>query len=72
LLQIFSKLKAYNSLALPVLLCGSEISNLRKKINKITSIDMKFFSTTNRYNLFGHKKYEEILEELKVGPIGEK
>jgi hypothetical protein len=45
---------------------------LEKKINTTTLIDMKFFSTTNGYNLFGHKRYEEILEELKVEPVGEK
>jgi hypothetical protein len=38
---------------------------------KMTLIEMKFFSTTNRYNLFDHKTYEEILEELKVEPVAE-
>ena len=71
LLQTFSKIKAYNTLDLPILLYGSEISNLREKIKMMASIEMTFFSTTNLYTLFDHKKYEEILEELKVGPAGE-
>jgi hypothetical protein len=33
---------------------------------------MNFFSTTNGYNLFGHERFEEILEELKVEPVSEK
>jgi hypothetical protein len=32
----------------------------------------KFFRKTARYTLFGHKRNEEILEEMKVEPVGEK
>jgi len=71
LFQIFSKIKAYNALALPVLLYGSEVSKLRKKIKAMTSIEVNFFSTTNGYTIFYHKRYEDILEEFKVEPVGE-
>jgi hypothetical protein len=32
---------------------------------------MKFFRI-EWYTLFGHKRNEEILEELKIGPVNEK
>jgi len=47
LLQIFSKINAYDALAVPILLYGSEISKLRKKIKTMTSIEVKYFKTTN-------------------------
>jgi hypothetical protein len=60
LLQIFSKIKAYNALVLPIPLYGSEISNFRKKVKKMTSMEMKFLSTTNGYNLFDNKSMKKF------------
>lgn len=71
LFQICSKIKAHNALALPILLYGSEISKITEKIKTMTSIEMKFFGTTNGYTLFDHNRNEEILEELKLEPVGE-
>jgi len=57
----------YNAMAHPNLLYGSEIWTLRIKNEKsLTSIQMKFFRRTAGYTLFGHKRNEEILEDLKV------
>jgi len=62
----------YNTLALPILLHGSEIWTLRKKDKKqLTSIEIKFFRTA-RYILFNHKRNEGSSEELKVKPVDEK
>ena len=39
---------------------------------RLQSIEMKFFTRTAGYTLFDYKRYEEILEELKVVPAEEK
>ena len=72
LVQKFSRIKEYNALAVPGLLCENEIWNLRKKDKKrLTSIEIKFFRSTEGYTLNDHKRYEEILEMLKVEPADE-
>jgi len=45
---------------------------LLEKIKRLATIEMKFFGTTVCYTLFDQKRNEEILEELKVEPVGEK
>jgi hypothetical protein len=45
---------------------------LEKRIKNLTSVDMKVFRRTTGYTLCDHKRNEEISEELKVKPIGEK
>jgi hypothetical protein len=74
LIQKFSTIKVYNSLAPPILLYGSEIWTLIKKTDKkrLTSIETKFFRRTAGYILFYHKSNVEILEELRVKPVDEK
>jgi len=55
-------------LAVPILLFGSEIWNLKKKENKKT-IDTsrdKIFQNNSGYTLFDNERKEEILEELTV------
>jgi hypothetical protein len=65
--QEFSRIKLYNVLAVPILSYGSKMQTLRKNYKTLlTSIVMKFFRKTARYTLFGHKRNEEILEEMKV------
>jgi len=44
----------------------------KKRIKKLTSIDMKFFRGTTRYTIFDHKMNSEILEGLKIEPVDEK
>jgi hypothetical protein len=50
----------------------SKFALLDKKDKKWTSIDMKFFRRTAEYTLFGHKRNEGILNELRVEPVDEK
>jgi hypothetical protein len=73
LAHTFSRIKAHNALAVPIILYGSDTLNLSKKDKKrLTSIDMKIFTGTNGYTIFDHKMDEEILELLKVVPFDEK
>jgi hypothetical protein len=66
LVQKFSRIKVYKTLALPILLYASEIWILGKKEEKrFSSIDMKFFRTA-RYTLLYHKRNEQILEGIKM------
>jgi hypothetical protein len=61
------KNKVYNTLAVHILLYGSEIWTLRTRDKKLlTSDEMKFFRRTGRGTVSGHKRNEEILEKLKV------
>jgi hypothetical protein len=46
-----------------------EPSGKRKKKNRLTSNEMKFFRRAAGYTLFDHKRNEEILEELKVNQL---
>jgi hypothetical protein len=72
LVQKFSRIKIYNTLALPSLLEGSEIWALRQKDkNRLTPVVMKFFRTAGHTH-FDHKGKDYILEELKVKPVDEK
>jgi len=70
LLQIFSKINANDALALPILLYGSEISELRKRIKTMISIEVKYFKTTNG-TPFLTTKVRKNFEEFKVEPVGE-
>jgi len=71
LVQKFSRIKACNTLALSILLYGSEIWSLRQKDkNRLISIEITFFRTTGN-TLFDHKRNEEFMEELKVEPVYE-
>jgi hypothetical protein len=63
LVQKFSRIKAYNALALPILLHDSKIWTLRKKDKKrLTSVEIIFFRRTAGHTLLDHKRNEEILE----------
>jgi hypothetical protein len=73
LVQKSPRIKVYNALALLVLLHGSEILTFRRKDkNRVTSTEKKFARRTAGYTLSDHKRNEEILEELKIEPVGEK
>jgi len=45
---------------------------MEKDKKQLTSIEMKFFRRKAWSTLFGHKRNEEILEEVKVEPVEEK
>ena len=70
------KNKAHNALdhPPPIILYGSEIWTLRKKKIKkrMTSNEIKIFRRSAGHINFDHKRNEEILEELKIEPFGEK
>ena len=60
-------------MALPIVLSESEILTLRKIYKEwLTSVGMKFFKRTTGYTIFGHKRNEEILEELKIEEVDKK
>ncbi|KAJ4438046.1 hypothetical protein ANN_13985 [Periplaneta americana] len=72
LVQKSTRIKIYNTLALPSLLYGSEIWALKKKdMNRIKATEMKFFRTAG-YTLLDRKRNEEILEQLEVESVEEK
>jgi hypothetical protein len=57
----------YNTLALPVLLCGSETWTVKSKYkSRLTAAEMRFVRKTAKYTWRDHKTNEEILNELKV------
>ncbi|KAJ4434368.1 hypothetical protein ANN_22927 [Periplaneta americana] len=73
LVQNSTRIKIYNTLALPTLLYGSEIWTLKKKdMNRIKATEMKFFRRTAGYTLLDRKRNEEILEQLEVESVEEK
>lgn len=73
LVQKSTRIKIYNTLALPSLLYGSEIWTLKKKdMNRIKATEMKFFRRTAGYTLLDRKRNEEILEQLEVESVEEK
>ncbi|KAJ4434293.1 hypothetical protein ANN_22845 [Periplaneta americana] len=73
LVQKSTRIKIYNTLALPFLLYGSEIWSLKKKdMNRIKAMEMKFLRRTAGYTLLDRKRNEEILEQLEVESVEEK
>jgi hypothetical protein len=54
--QKFSRLKVYYTLAFLVLLYGCDIRTLIKRMEKLTSIDMTVFRRTTGYILCNHKR----------------
>jgi hypothetical protein len=57
-----TKLKVYNTLAVPALIYGSEIWTLRKQDKtRLTTSEMKLLRKTAGYILMDHKKNEEII-----------
>jgi hypothetical protein len=74
LVQKFSRIKVYNVPAIHILLYGSGNRSRKKKKDekRLTSIEMNFFRRTTGCTLFDYENNEEILEELRAGPIDEK
>lgn len=65
-----TRIRAYNILARPVLLYGSEIWALRKDAKRrITAAEMKYMRATAGYTKMDKKRNSEILNELNVEPI---
>jgi len=61
----------YNALTFPFLLYGSPIWISYKRIKKITSINgNEYLQRSSGIHTFWSQRKEEILEELKVEPVG--
>jgi len=73
LVQKCSRIKVYNHWLIPFYYVEAKFGSLEKKDKtRLASIDMKFFRRTAEYALFGHKRNEEIFEDLKAEPVDQK
>jgi hypothetical protein len=67
-----TRIKLYNSLALPVLLFGSETcAIIARDARRITAAGMKYIRTAG-YTRTDHKTNTQIANELKITPILDK
>ena len=68
-----TRLKLYNTLALPILLYGSESWTTKARdTRRITAAEMKYMRRTAAYTWTGHKTNTQIAKELKITPILDK
>jgi hypothetical protein len=67
MVQIFSRIKLYNALAILFIWQG-KLGPLKKRIKTI-DIQMKLFRITAGSTLFDNRTNLEILEQLKVEPV---
>jgi len=66
-------IKLYNTLALPVLLYGSETWTIRvRDTRRITAAEMKYMRRTTGYTWTDYKTNTQITKELKITPILDK
>ena len=65
-----TRLKWYNTLALPVLLCGSETWTIKARdARRITAAEMKYMRKTAGYTWTDYKTNTQITKELNITPI---
>ena len=63
-------IKLYNTLALPVLLYGSETWTVKARdARRITAAEMKYMRRTAGYTWTDYKTNTQITKELKITPI---
>jgi len=68
-----TRIKLYNTLALPVLLYGSEIWTIKARdARRITAAEMKYMRRTAGYTRTDYKTNTQIVTELKITPILDK
>jgi hypothetical protein len=68
-----TRVKLYNTLALPVLLYGSEIWTIKARdTRRITAAEMKYMRRTAGYIWTDYKTNAQISKELKITPILDK
>ena len=73
LVQRHTRIKAYKTLARPVLMYGSEAWTIRQSDqHRITANEMKFLRRTAGYTKLDKKKNIDIMKELKIDPLLEK
>ena len=66
-------IKLYNTLALPVLLYGSEIWTIKARdARRITAAEMKYLRRTAGYTWTDYSTNAQIAKELKITPIFDK
>jgi hypothetical protein len=71
--QKSSRMKIYNTLAIPALIYGSKIWTLiQQDKSLLKASEMKFLRRTTENNLLDHKKNEDLLQELNTTPVLEK
>jgi hypothetical protein len=70
LLQKHTRIKIYKTLTRPVLACGCEAWTIRKNDEtRITAAEMRFMRRKANCTKWGHKRNEEIMEELKTESV---
>ena len=68
-----TRLKLYNTLALPALLYGSESWTIKARdARRITTAEMKYMRRTAGYTWTDRKTDRQIAKELKITPILDK
>jgi hypothetical protein len=68
-----TRIKLYNTLALPVLLCGSETWTIKARdARKITAAEMKYKRRTAGYTWTDYKTNLQIAKELEITPVLDK
>ena len=65
-----TRIKLYNTLALPVLLYGSETQTIKARdARRITAAEMKYMRRTAEYICTNYKTNTQISKELKITPV---
>ena len=68
-----TRIKLYNTLALPVLLYGSETSNFKASdARRRAAAEMKYMTGTTGYTWTDYRTNAQIAKELKITPIFDK
>jgi hypothetical protein len=64
------RIKLYNTLALPVLLCGSETWTIKARdARRITATEIKYMRKKTGYTWTDYKINTQIAKELKITPV---
>jgi hypothetical protein len=68
-----TRIKLYNTLALPVLLYGSETwTSKARDARRLTAAEMKYMRRTAKYTWTDYKTNKQIAMELKITPLLDK
>jgi len=68
-----TRIKLYNTLALPVLLYGSKTWTFKARdARRITAAEMKYMRTSTGYTPAGYKTNTQTAKELKITPVLDK
>ena len=68
-----TRIKLYNTLALPVLLYGSETWTIKAKVaRRITAAEMKYMRRTAGYTWTDYKTNSHTAKELEITPVLDK